>query len=573
MKKKIFSLALAICMVICLVPFTANAMQLFVDISIAGKSVITIEVESGDSIENIKEKIEEKTGIKQDRQILTFGGKTLQNGRTLSDYNIQKETMLVLAFADITGTGTQSDPYRIYTADGLMQFSDIVNGLNGATENTSANAKLMNDIVFNDGTFDENGNYTKGASGNDAQKWTPLGNNESFYKNTTFDGNGHTIEGLYVVSPYSYSYSGLLGMASNVTVKDLTVTGYIEGQTCASIVAGGINCNVSGCTNKAIIHSVCKGSVSNIGGIVGMASGTIINECKNFGTIISTGYISSVSMGGIAGFAYSRTQFGVRDCYNIGNLKCDGTNPDDGDIDIGGIVGCNNADSGIYNSYNIGTISAVNVKDITTGGIAGCTNNENIENCYFLDSVATNLTGNKANDLFAKSSVKTKVEFANNDVKNLLINGRSDSPWSSENKYIALSGMTLPVFDNQDDDTHTHNYVQKQNSSERWLECECGVIKDRVSLPSSSGSDGTTTTEPTKTEETTKPNTDSKKPNIDSTSSGNVKSDNNKKADTEQTDKNTKQTKSPLTGALPSATSAAMILIGATMLLSKRRKE
>lgn len=570
MKKKIFSLALAICMVICLVPFTANAMQLFVDISIAGKPVITIEVESGDSIENIKEKIEEKTGIEQDRQILTFGGKTLQNGRTIADYNIQKETMLVLAFADISGTGTQSDPYRIYTADGLMQFGNIVNGLNGATKNASANVKLMNDIVFNDGTFDENGNYTKGASGSDAQKWTPLGKDASMYTNATFDGNGHTIEGLYVVSPNSYA--GLLGSAINVTVKDLTVTGYIEGQHCAGIAAVAYNCNVSGCTNKAIIHSVCNHSFTDIGGIVGNTVGTVITKCKNFGTIISTGYGFFVSMGGIAG-SVDTTQFGVRDCYNIGNLKCDGTNPDNGDIDIGGVVGANYYDSGICNSYNIGTISAVNVKNITAGGVAGFTNNENIENCCFLDSVATNLTGNKANDLFAKSGAKTKAEFANNDVKNLLINGRSDSPWSSENKYIALSGMTLPVFDNQDGDAHTHNYVQKQNSSEKWLECECGVIKDRVSLPSSSGSGGTTTTEPTKTEEPTKPNTDSKKPNIDSTSSGNVKSDNNKKADTEQTDKDTKQTKSPLTGALPSAASAAMILIGAAMLLTKRRKE
>ena len=361
----------------------------------------------------------------------------------------------------VTGSGTETDPYQISTAEGLKWFRDKVNGSNGQTQNPAACAVLMNDIVLNDGTFDENGTYTPGASGKTAETWTPIAYSGLFNEHTTlyytgtFDGQGHTIKGLYVsVSDAPNREAevclGLFSTAKTAVIRNVTVTGYVFG------FAG------------------------NLGGIVGYLSDGTIENCANYCTVKST--LADTEgpsyVGGIAG-AIDKGSV-IRDCYNTGTITV---------VDYyewnmtGGVVGYSD-DSAVSNCYNAGKVAG---SGNYNGEIAGWSNagDENgnpstVSNCYYLDGTGRNAVGNGKGSITNTES-KTAAQFASGTVLALLKAGArtGTDPWANECKYLTAAGRTLPVFKGQGN-AHTHNAVNpnnwESNETEHWQVCACGAV-------------------------------------------------------------------------------------------------
>lgn len=111
MKKRISAVLLALAMLFT----TAHAMPIYVDGSALGwQERLTLEVEIGDSIDNVKQKIQ-NTGVSVDGKCLYFGSRFLENGCTLADYNIQKESTLQLTtFREVA---TSEELYNALTSD------------------------------------------------------------------------------------------------------------------------------------------------------------------------------------------------------------------------------------------------------------------------------------------------------------------------------------------------------------------------------------------------------------------------------------------------------------------------
>lgn len=175
------------------------------------------------------------------------------------------------------GSGTAEDPYQI--ADGA-QLAKLAQDVNGGNNYAGTYFVLTADILLNDISNWENWDESNAP----ANSWTPIGTKRYFAG--TFDGQGHTISGLYVNnSDYSIYDAGLFGGLEGGTVENVGVTkSYIQGS-------------------------------DYTGGIVGFMYGGTIRNCYCTGIVRCQGYGGG---GGIAGMSYNNST--IANCYFAGSI-------------------------------------------------------------------------------------------------------------------------------------------------------------------------------------------------------------------------------------------------------------
>ena len=305
--------------------------------------------------------------------------------------NVYQPADLTTNKYDIDGDKINDEVYEISNAGQLYWFAGLVNGtLSGVTQNKSANAVLIADIVVNKNVLKSDGTLNEGTF----KEWTPIATSASPYTGI-FDGQNNTISGLYFNQEDSYDvglFSRNNGKIANAGILDSYFYGTSKvGGVCGNNYTGTItNCyntgsvsglgtlgGVSGYNDTgSITNCYNTGNVSGSSGFVGGVSGynskgTIINS-YNAGSVSGLEYVGGVSginyTGSVSGINYTGS---ITDCYNIGSVS-------GSEGYVGGVNGYN--DGGIItNSYNAGGVSGI---ERYVGGVNGYNDGGTITNCY-----------------------------------------------------------------------------------------------------------------------------------------------------------------------------------------------
>ena len=256
--------------------------------------------------------------------------------------------------------------YEISNAGQLYWFASLVNGdstyADFDSQNTSANAVLVKDIVVNDGDI----NKLTDAQSDSLRKWNPIGNYDNSFTGK-FDGGHHTISGIYINNP---------------NADNVGLFGYTR---------GGADIYNVGILNSYIYGKNC------VGGILGRNNntGVTVQKCFSEATVIGNEYV-----GGIVGSTYGGK---ILNCYNAGSVK--------GSKYVASIRGRNTyggTDSGaINNCFNVGEVSGTESSNV--GGIRG-DGNGTINNCYCISNQLTDTA----------ATTKTSDQFASGEVAYLL---------------------------------------------------------------------------------------------------------------------------------------------------------
>ena len=268
-------------------------------------------------------------------------------------------TLNVKLISNLTGKGTEAEPFILKTADHLAWFRDYVN-----TGKTSACAKIADDVDAIDmSTVCHKADAEKQVA---ELSWTPIGNSNNKYQGT-FDGNDKTISNLYINA--TSNYTGFFGYTVDCRIKNITFDNakvkstniYGTGILAGAFEKGTIenikilaNCSVEGTENTGGIAGAGAGNISNcenramvngtnkVGGIVGNCYDNTISSCANYGAVTGTGY----AVGGMVGYFSSGT---MQNSANYGDIS--------GDALLGNLIGYANI-CNINNVLGVGNITA-----------------------------------------------------------------------------------------------------------------------------------------------------------------------------------------------------------------------
>ena len=283
-------------------------------------------------------------------------------------------------------------------ANGEVSLADVATDTPIVISSVEDLKKIGTDAYPMDGSYVLTANINLGASAK--KPWTSIGKFTG-----TFDGDGHTISGLYLnagnLGPTDQGLGLFTMVGEGGTVKNLAVEGVIDcskrqlDRPIGGIVGKNNGGTISNCTS---IVDITASVDSNVGGIVGSSDSGTIENCHNTGSIDVTCSSSDIGIGGIVGQTSNGT---VKTCENTGNVTvdhCTGT---------GGIVGYAVRGSKVSNCRNSGSIDGNESK---TGGIVG-ENYGAVLKCYNTgdvcsDGTAGGITGRNVSDSNAPGSVE-----------------------------------------------------------------------------------------------------------------------------------------------------------------------
>ncbi|WP_455639429.1 GLUG motif-containing protein [Parabacteroides sp.] len=366
-----------------------------------------------------------------------------------------------------------TDNFEISTAAQLAGLAQLVNGGKNFSGKT---IKLTDNIVLNNNVLSNDGNFKNSDSG--LNTWTPIGTSSYQFKGT-FDGDGHTVKGIYINGDASYlglfGYLGkdnnenTQGEIKNVGVVDSYIAGdtyiggvcgrntgsitscYNTGSVTASassgtVYAGGVcgsnGGSITSCYNTGSVMASANNNNNNayVGGVCGYNDGSKITSCYNTGSVTASANNNNrIYAGGVCGYNYSSL---ITSCYNTGNVKASSNYS----AYAGGVCGRNDIGSTITSCYSIGGVTASANSDASAGGVCG-SNKSTITTSGYLEGSAgkgigsdTGTTG--PND--AKSVTPDELVTALNGIQDT--NGKS--PWK-ENARYENGKLTLPTLGNE----------------------------------------------------------------------------------------------------------------------------